>query len=196
MCVLRTLRVLPVVLLLALSACATPPHHINDVCSVFAQRNGWFENWSSIAQGTSRKYGIPVPVLMATIRKESGFKSDAKPPVRWIWGFIPWGRISSADGYSQALDGTWAQYKRETGNFMANRGNFSDAVDFVGWYYSKSADRFGIARDDTYRLYLTYYLGWGGYARGDAQSNTAARAYARRAADMARTYAAQLRRCS
>ena len=124
-------------------------------------------------QRAERKYGVPVPVLMATLRKESGFKSNAKPPRTKLLGFIPWKRPSTAYGYSQALDGTWAQYQRETGNCGARRTYFADAVDFVGWYHSKSADTLGIARNDTYNLYLAYYLGWGGYKRGDWQSNAA-----------------------
>ena len=36
--------------LLALSACATPPNHINNVCAVFDQNDGWFDNWQSAAE--------------------------------------------------------------------------------------------------------------------------------------------------
>ena len=68
---------------------------------------------------------------------------------------------------SQALDGTWSQYQRETGNLAARRTNFADAVDFVGWYHSKTADTYGVARNDTYNLYLAYYLGWTAYGRGN-----------------------------
>ncbi len=113
-----------------------------------------------------RKRGVPVPVLMATLRKESGFQHNAKPPRGLLLGFIPWKRVSSAYGYSQALDGTWAQYQKETGNTSAKRNNFADAVDFVGWYHSKTADLYGIAKDDTYNLYLAYYFGWTGYESG------------------------------
>ncbi|TIW91968.1 MAG: hypothetical protein E5V59_18840, partial [Mesorhizobium sp.] len=69
-----------VLLVLVLSACATAPNHINNVCAVFDQNDGWFDNWQSAAERTQRKYGVPVPVLMATVRKESGFKSNARPP--------------------------------------------------------------------------------------------------------------------
>ena len=65
--------------LLALSACATPPNHINKVCAVFDQNDGWFDNWQAAAERASQKYSIPVPVLMATVRKESGFKATAYP---------------------------------------------------------------------------------------------------------------------
>ncbi|MBU0581716.1 MAG: hypothetical protein KKB66_09755 [Alphaproteobacteria bacterium] len=191
----RFSRVLSVGLLLALSACATQPENINNICAVFDQRDGWFNDWQSGAQRAERKYGVPVPVLMATLRKESGFQADAKPPRTKLFGFIPWKRPSTAYGYSQALDGTWAQYQRETGNTGARRTSFADAVDFVGWYHSKSSDTLGIARNDTYNLYLAYYLGWGGYKRGDWQSNAPIRKYARSTDEMARDYAAQMRQC-
>jgi hypothetical protein len=182
-------------LALALSACASAPSHINDVCAVFDQNDGWFNNWHREAKQAERKHGVPVPVLMATVRKESGFKSNAKPPRTKLLGFIPWKRKSSAYGYSQALDGTWAQYKAETGNFAARRNNFSDAVDFVGWYHSKTADTYGVARNDTFNLYLAYYSGWGGYKRGDWRGNASLQRYARDTEAMAQKYAAQLERC-
>jgi hypothetical protein len=189
-------RVVPIALLLALSACATPPRHINNICAVFDQRDGWFNNWQSSAQRAESKYGVPVPVLMATVRKESGFKANAKPPRRKLLGFIPWKRQSSATGFSQALDGTWAQYKRESGNFAARRTSFADAVDFVGWYHEKTADNFGVAKNDTYNLYLAYYSGWAGYQRGSWKSNASLQRYARDTDQMARNYATQLRGCN
>ena len=188
-------RVVTVASLLALSACASTPSQINNVCAVFDQQDGWFNNWHAAAKRSEQKYGVPVPVLMATVRKESGFKHNAKPPRSKLLGFIPWTRVSSAYGYSQALDGTWSQYRRETGNFAARRTDFSDAVDFVGWYHAKTADTYGVARDDTFNLYLAYYSGWSGYKRGDWRNNAAIQRYARDTDTMARNYTAQLRRC-
>ena len=182
-------------LVLALSACASAPSHINNVCRVFDQKDGWFENWRAEANHAERKYGVPVPVLMATLRKESGFDHNAKPPRTMLLGFIPWKRVSSAYGYSQALDGTWAQYQKETGNRSARRQNFSDAIDFVGWYHAKSAATFGIARNDAYNLYLAYYFGWAGYGRGDWAEKPGLQRYARETEKMARDYAEQLKEC-
>lgn len=188
-------RVLAVSMGLALSACATAPSHINDVCAVFDQQDGWFNNWQSHAKKAERKYGVPVPVLMATLRKESGFKSNARPPRTKLLGFIPWKHQSSAYGYSQALDGTWSQYQMESGNWSARRTNFSDAVDFVGWYHTKTADTLGVAKNDTYNLYMAYYLGWAAYKRGEWRNNASLQRYARDTDEMARKYDAQLRQC-
>jgi hypothetical protein len=181
--------------LLALSACASQPREINNVCAVFDQRDGWVTNWRSDAAKAERRYGVPVPILMATLRKESGFKSNARPARAKLFGVIPWKRPSSAYGYSQALDGTWDQYRRESGNFTARRTNFGDAVDFVGWYHARSAATNGVALNDAFGLYLNYYFGWAGYARGEWRSNAAMQRYARETAAMAERYAAQLRQC-
>lgn len=181
--------------MLALSACASAPSHINDVCAVFEQNDGWFNNWQRVAGRTEQKYGVPVHVLMATVRKESGFKSNARPPRKYYLGFIPGKRASSAYGYSQALDGTWAQYKTESGNWGARRSNFDDAVDFVGWYHSRTAEKYGVAKDDAFNLYLAYYAGWSGYARGTWKSNASLQKYARDTEAMAQKYQAQLQVC-
>ncbi|MER9431424.1 transglycosylase SLT domain-containing protein [Mesorhizobium sp. M0408] len=188
-------KIVAIAVPLALSACATPPNHINDVCAVFDQNDGWFDNWQAAAQRTEQKYGVPVPVLMATVRKESGFKSNARPPRTKLLGFIPWKHISSATGFSQALDGTWAQYQSETGSWAARRTRFADAVDFVGWYHSKTAETLGVARNDTYNLYLAYYLGWNAYKHGN-RGDADVQRYAHATEQMAQDYAAQLRQCA
>ena len=188
-------KILCVAGVLTISGCATAPHSINNVCAVFEQQDGWFNDWHSSARAASRKYGIPVPILMATIRKESGFRSNAKPPRKQLLGFIPWKRPSSAYGYAQALDGTWLQYQQEAGGFGSRRANFADAVDFVGWYHAKTVSKYGVAPNDAFNLYLAYYSGWGGYGRGSWRSNAGLQRTARETAEMAQSYATQLDSC-
>ena len=183
------------VLSAGLASYSAAPSRIDDLCAVFDEKGGWFEDWQVAAERAERRRGVPVPVLMATLRKESSFQHNAKPPRQLLLGFIPWKRISSAYGYSQALDGTWTQYQKETGNGSAKRNNFADAVDFVGWYHSKTADRYGVAKNDAYNLYLAYYFGWGGYERGDWKEKPGLQAYARETEQTARDYAAQLKSC-
>lgn len=182
-------------LLLIFAGCATAPSRINDVCSVFDQKDGWFDNWYDAAKKTEREYGVPVPILMATIRKESGYNAYSRPPRTKLLGFIPWKRPSSAYGYSQALDGTWARYKNETGKFMADRNNFADAVNFVGWYHSQSHETNGIELNDAYHLYLAYYFGHSAFARGDWKTNANMQKVARSTAEMAYSYGAQMQAC-
>lgn len=193
---MRTRSILALSCALALAGCgATPPTGINDICSVFSQRNGMFTNWYADAKAAEAKYGIPVPVLMATMRVESGFDGDARPPRQKVLGVIPGSRPSSAHGYSQALSGTWEQYQRETGQRFARRTDFGASVDFIGWYHAKTVEKYGVPRDDAYALYLGYHSGWSGYARGVWRDRPVAQKGAARAASMAELYRAQLTMC-
>jgi hypothetical protein len=44
-----------------------------------------------------------------------------KPPRRKLFKVIPFKRPSSSFGYSQAVVGTWEQYKKETNSPLATR---------------------------------------------------------------------------
>jgi len=136
-----------------------------------------------------------VPILMATIYTESNFEPRARPPRTKLFGVIPWKRPSTAYGYSQALDGTWERYQRETGRFAARRTNFGDAIHFVGWYHATSNRTNGIAKTDAYNLYLAYYSGHAGYSRGSWRGNAGVQRAAQRATTMANRYAGQLQGC-
>ena len=189
------MRAAVLALILALGGCASTPTHIDDVCAVFDQKGGWFNNWYKYAKNTEKEYGVPVPVLMATIYKESGFNARAKPPRTKLLGFIPWKRPSSAYGYPQALDSTWQWYQDDTGRHGAARDDFKDAVRFVGWYHYQSHKKNGVARNDTYNLYLNYYAGHGGYARGTWKNNKWMKGAAQRTASMANRYQQQMNSC-
>jgi hypothetical protein len=52
------------------------------------------------------------------------------------------------------------------GRRRADRTNFADASDFVGWYMHTNLRRNGVPLHDAYRQYLAYHEGHGGYARG------------------------------
>lgn len=182
-------------LVLGLAGCGSAPRNIDNVCAVFEQQDGWIDNWQRASKAASKRHGIPVPVLMATIRKESGYQSDARPPRQYYLGFIPGKRASSAYGYAQALDGTWDQYRREAGGFGSSRDDFEDAVDFVGWYHAKTASKFGLDPNDAFNLYLAYYSGWSAYAKGSWRSNAGLQKTARDTAAMAQNYSAQMQRC-
>ena len=76
---------------------------------------------------------------------------------------IPYKRPSSSFGYSQAVKGTWKQYKEETGNKYALRSRFKDSVDFIGWYTNKTEKLLKISKKDAFRQYIAYHEGWGAY---------------------------------
>lgn len=192
---MRTAVVSAIGVMLMLSACAKPPSQTRNACAIFEQRDGLFNNWRSAAQKAEREYGVPVPILMATIYTESSFRANARPPRKKLLGFIPWKRQSSAYGYSQALDGTWERYQRETGRWGARRTDFGDAMQFIGWYHRESASKTGIPLNDPYKLYLAYHSGQTGYLRGAYKNRPEALNGAKRFTSITYTYASQLKQC-
>ena len=87
----------------------------------------------------------------------------SKPPRQKIFKVIPFKRPSSSFGYSQAVKGTWAQYKKETGNKLATRARFKDSVDFIGWYTTKTESILNISKKDAFKQYIAYHEGWGNF---------------------------------
>lgn len=181
--------------LLLLGGCASQPVNIQDACAIFDEKGGWFNNWYKYASRTQKEFGVPVPVMMATIYKESSFRARAKPPRRRLLGFIPWKRPSDAYGYAQALSGTWAEYREKTGRHGAKRRKFRDAIHFVGWYHNRSHRMNGIPLNDPYNLYLSYYAGPTGYARGVWKNNSHMKRAAANVASMSDVYQRQLASC-
>ncbi|WP_337271345.1 transglycosylase SLT domain-containing protein [Oryzifoliimicrobium ureilyticus] len=190
---MRIYPLLAIIFVALLAGCASAPRQTRNICAVFDQRDGLFDSWESASERTSRKYGIPVPILMATMYVESGFQPYAKTRRRYVLGFIPWGRVSTAYGYSQALNGTWDHYRAATGNWNARRSNFYDAVDFIGWYHAQNSLKTGIPRNDAYSLYLAYYSGPRGYLNGSWRSDAGLQRTARKFAGMAALYQQQIR---
>lgn len=175
-----------------LSACTTaPPRNVSDLCAIFEEKYDWYED----ATAASDKWGSPIPIMMAIIYQESRFQADARPPRRKILGFIPGPRPSSAYGYSQAKTSTWKDYKRDAGRFGADRDDFADAIDFVGWYNFQSVRRSGISPQDPYGLYLAYHEGHGGYNRSTYLSKAWLLAVASKVELRANTYQKQLTEC-
>ena len=178
--------------LLALTACTTsPPSNVNDICAIFEEKDDWYDD----AADASEEWGSPIPVMMAIMYQESRFRAKAKPPRKKILGFIPGPRASSAYGYSQAKKSTWKEYKRSAGRYGADRDDFADAIDFVGWYNFKSHKRSGISRRDPYRLYLAYHEGHGGYNRSTYRKKKWLMDVARKVERKAGTYQQQLLGC-
>ncbi len=141
---------------------SSPPRNIANVCEIFEDRRAWYR----AAIKAESRWQIPVAVNMAFIYQESSFKARAKPRRTRILWVLPGPRPSSAYGYAQALDSTWAEYKRTSGNRRAARSNFADAIDFVAWYNANSRRTSNIGPSDARNLYFAYHEGNGGYQRG------------------------------
>lgn len=174
-----------------LAGCASsPPGDPDDICAIFGEKKDWYAD----ARRASNRWNSPIPVLMAITFQESSFRARAKPPRRKLLGVIPW-RRPDAYGYAQATDAAWQDYVRATGRGRADRDDFGDAIDFVGWYNRQSNKRNRISNDDAYRLYLAYHEGQGGYARGTYRAKPKVKGAARKVADRAQKYQRQLKGC-
>lgn len=190
----RRITYLAVVAALALGSCAGnkgTPSNQTDACSVLDQQRGWSRD---LVQA-ERKWGVPAHVIMATIWKESSYRSRARTQRKYFLGFVPTGRISSAYGYAQAIDATWDWYRQDTGNRFADRNDFDDSIDFIGWYMDVSNRRLGIAKDDAYNQYLAYHEGHTGYKRGSHNEKSWLIGTAREVESMGRRYKSQLETC-
>jgi hypothetical protein len=189
----RVIGVLMLAMLLA--SCGSrqfsAPRNLDNACALADERPQYFR----AMQQAERTWGVPVPVQMATIHAESRFIGDARTPHRYALGVIPTGRQSSAFGYSQALDGTWDDYLRATGNRRARRDNIRDATDFMGWYMTQTQARNGIPLWDARNQYLAYHEGHAGFARGSYNEKAWLVRVADGVATRAAMYDAQLRAC-
>jgi hypothetical protein len=146
-------------------------------------------------RATERKWGVPVAVQMAMIHQESKFVGNARTPYTWALGVIPMGRMSSAYGYSQALDGTWEEYQQAEGGRGARRDRIDDATDFMGWYMTETERRLGIPRTDVRNQYLAYHEGRTGYANASYNAKPWLLDVSAAVQSRAELYAAQLSAC-
>ncbi len=184
-------------LLLALSgwllaACTTlPPKNTDNICAIFNEKKNWYPQ----AEKASKKWGSPIPVMMAIIYQESSFQQKVKPPRKAYLGFIPGPRPSDAHGYSQAKVATWQWYQQKTGKRSSSREHFGDAIDFVGWYNNMSQRLSEINPHDTYDLYLAYHEGHGGFNRRSFASKNWLKQVAKKVSAREIRYSNQLKSC-
>ena len=142
-----------------LIGCSSIPSNTANSCLIFDERYLWYKHTKKV----EKKWGTPIYIQLAIIKMESDFDWLAKPPRQKIFKVIPFKRPSSSFGYSQAVKGTWEQYKKETGNKLATRARFKDSVDFIGWYTNKSESILKISKNDPFKQYIAYHEGWGNY---------------------------------
>ena len=184
-------RGLLAVAVLLSGACASTPSNPSDVCSIFREKPGWYRG----ALKAEKRWNISVPVMMAFTYKESSFVHNARPPRTKLLFVIPWRRPSSAYGFAQATNETWSDYRRATGRRGADRNDFGDAIDFVGWYLDRAHRHLGIARTDARHLYLSYHEGLSGYRSGKWKRNRWLQGAADKVAANSARYGRQLASC-
>ena len=175
--------------LVLVSACTSIPKNTSNSCLIFNERYLWYKH----AKSVEKKWGTPIYVQLAIIKMESDFDWLAKPQRQKIFKVIPFKRPSSSFGYSQAVKGTWEQYKNETGNKLATRARFKDSVDFIGWYTDKTYRLLKISKKDAFNQYLAYHEGWGGYK--DYKNNQKVIGVAKKVEKQSDKYKSQLKKC-
>ncbi len=169
----------------------TPPKNQDNICAIFKEKSGWYKP----TRKSSERWGSPVSTIIAFLYQESRFIHNAKPPRKYYLGFIPGPRPSDAYGYAQVKNGTWDDYKKATKNRWADRDDFNDVVDFIGWYNHTSHVRNKIALNNTAGLYLAYHEGHGGFARGTYKSKPWLVQVSNKVAKRSAMYQAQLQSC-
>ncbi len=184
------------ILLLLLASCGgggkfSAPRNLDDACAIVRERPEYYRAMKT----TERRWGIPIHVQMASIHQESKFVGNARTPHRFVLGIIPMGRQSTAYGYSQALDGTWEEYQKETRNRRARRDRIEDATDFMGWYMDGTAQRLGVSKWDARNQYLAYHEGRTGFVNRSYEAKSWLVDVADRVQSRSDRYAAQLSAC-
>jgi len=175
--------------IILISGCSSIPQDTSNSCSIFNEKYLWYKH----AKSTEKKWGTPIYVQLAIIKMESDFDWLAKPQRQKLFKVIPFKRPSSSFGYSQAVKGTWEQYKNETGNTLATRARFKDSVDFIGWYTDKTESLLKISKKDAFRQYLAYHEGWSGYK--NYKNNQKVIGLAKKVENQSNKYKSQLKKC-
>ena len=178
-----------ILLTILISACSSIPQNTSNSCSIFNERYMWYKH----TKKTEEKWGTPIYIQLAIIKIESDFDWLAKPARQKIFKIIPFKRPSSSLGYSQAVKGTWEQYKNETGNKLARRTRFKDSVDFIGWYTNKTESILKISKKDAFRQYLAYHEGWSDYK--NYKNNQKVIGLAKKVKNQSDKYKSQLQKC-
>jgi len=180
------------VAVILLSSCSHyRPTNVENLCFIFRGEIDWYED----AVDANKKWGTPIWVMMAIMHQESHFVDDARPGRKWFLGVIPLPRKSSAYGYAQAQNPAWEDYMRATRNRGADRDDFDDAIDFIGWYTHQTQRQLGISKWDTYNQYLAYHEGRGGFKRGTWKKKAWLKKVATKVKDQSARYNQQLQSC-
>jgi len=139
----------------------TPPKNTENICVMLSEKPHWIDDLALV----KKEYGVPHHVILAMMYQESRFVHDARPIAKGLKGIFNTRFASSAYGYSQALELTWADYVRATGVSGAQRDDFGDSARFMGWYIQQSNSVLKLSKWDAEVQYLAYHEGHGGYKK-------------------------------
>ena len=137
------------------------PTSQDNACELLSHKS----SWRRAVNATEKKWGYHLRFNWLLLKPNQILEQEQKLPGNFF-RIIPTGRISSAYGYAQALNGTWDWYRKDTGKRSASRTDFSDSSDFIGWYVSQTNKKLKIPKSDVYRQYLAYHQGHAGFKSG------------------------------
>ncbi len=187
-----TLATVVIAVALFAGACAhLPPKQLDDLCGLFVEKPEWLD----AAERARERWGVAPSLSMAILHQESRFRAKARPGWRKVFGVIPVGPASSAYGYGQVQDAAWSDYRDRTGNRHAQRDDFADVIDFVGFYSDLLSRTAGIPKSDAFHLYLGYHEGPTGYQRRSFDQKPWLFGVARKVAERAESYERQASAC-
>jgi len=189
---MKKLLVLSLLVVISVSGClSTPAREVTNICNLLDEKVSWY----LAAKTSEEKWKVPMHLQLAIIHQESRFASKAKPPRNKIFGIIPGARPTDSFGYTQAKKATWDWYKLKTGSKNAERDNFADAIDFVGWYANQSLLMSKISKTDAYSQYLAYHEGHGGFNKKSYESKAWLIDIAKKVESKSNVYKTQLSQC-
>ena len=162
-----------------------------DACSIIEAKR----SWKSALLKSEAKWNISPGMQLSFILTESNFRPRAKTPRKYFLGVFPTGRLSSAFGYAQVIDSTWREYQKKSGNKFSSRTDFSDSVDFIGWYATETKRKLRISKSDVFNQYLAYHQGHKGYERATYKNKPNLLKAAKRTETNARKFNIQFQNC-
>lgn len=185
-----------IIILIFLVGCSSLPieskdtSYPHDACKMLHENNDWLmSSYSSF-----EKWGVPISVQLAFIKYESSFKYNARPIKKR--GLFSDTYHSTAYGYSQALNGTWEEYKQKTKNHNADRTSFKDSTDFIGWYLNGVSNQIHVKTNDIYNLYLAYHEGVGGWKNKSYKKKKWLLIRSKKLEKQAFKYSSQIKKCN
>ena len=163
-----------------------------NICLIFNKNPKWHE----YSKQSQNRWNTPIWIQLAFIYQESKFNANAKAPYKRILGVpIPFKYKSTAYGYSQALNQTWANYQIFINNKSAKRTNFKDSTDFIAWYLYRARKYLKLNNTQIQDLYLAYHEGINGYRKQNFRKNKITILASKKVAKIAMKYKNQLEKC-
>ena len=75
-------------LLIFVSGCSSIPKNTQNSCAIFEERYLWYKH----SKASYKKWGAPIYLQLAFVKKESDFNWLAKPPRKKLFKVIPFKR--------------------------------------------------------------------------------------------------------